>query len=234
MLIMKNYNDVTLKYYVYQLLKLDGSPFYIGKGSGNRLMHHFTNRSMLKESLKNSIIHEIKKQTGSWPQVEKICESINAKTAFMLEKSLIKKYGRLDKGTGILANITDGGGRETGWIMPIEVKQKISNALRGRSRNVTWGDAISSAKKGINHSAQHKHNLSLANKQRKGKKMHEIYNEQDAIRLRALAAKNMMKSGMTWEDRYGTEGAAKLREKRALLKGKTWQLIDGKRTWCVA
>jgi hypothetical protein len=97
------------EYYVYLYLREDGTPYYVGKGKGNRAF-----------SLKRRI---------SPPPKERIIihtENLSENDAFELEKELIAKYGRKDIGTGILRNKTDGGDGLAGHIHTQESRNKMS------------------------------------------------------------------------------------------------------------
>jgi uncharacterized protein YlaI len=156
---MKNINDVTKKYYVYMLLSIDETPFYVGKGTGKRYNDHFLKHNLKKLSQKNKMIEYIKISTGNWPRVLIVKENMTAREAFTLEEKLIQEYGRKDKNTGVLLNATNGGGRETGWCMPDSVKKKISIANKGKKKNITWGKNISKALKGRTFTDEHKEKI---------------------------------------------------------------------------
>lgn len=100
------------KYYVYEYLRQDGTPYYIGKGSGFRA---YCKRPYRPDD--KSRINIIK-------------ENLSEQEAFDLEISLIEKHGRQDLGTGILKNKTVGG---EGYALSEETKQKLSATNKGRS-----------------------------------------------------------------------------------------------------
>ena len=101
------------KYYVYLYLREDGTPYYVGKGKGNRAF-----------SLKRRI---------SPPPKERIIihtKNLSENGAFELEKKLITQYGRKDNDTGILRNLTDGGEGSSGRFFSEEQKIQISKAVK--------------------------------------------------------------------------------------------------------
>jgi hypothetical protein len=80
-------------FYTYLWLREDGTPYYVGKGSGNR---GFTSKR-----------HRFRRP----PCAERIVaqEFVSERDALFAEQLLIAVYGRQDLGTGILRNLTDGG-----------------------------------------------------------------------------------------------------------------------------
>ena len=101
-------------FYVYEYIRDDGSPYYIGKGSGNRaFVKH--KRGMPRDTNK----------------IRFIKTNLMESEALDLEKFLIAKYGRKDLGTGILINMTDGG---EGISNPSAItRKKLSDAKRNES-----------------------------------------------------------------------------------------------------
>ncbi len=87
----------------------DFEPFYVGEGKGQRFLDHLRVRSLNSKSLKNHKIKKIMKETGLNPTIVKIQENLTKQEALALEIKSIKHFGRLDLGTGILTNLTDGG-----------------------------------------------------------------------------------------------------------------------------
>lgn len=87
------------EYYTYAYLRKDGTPYYIGKGRGNRAYKK----------------HWRSKTRGGYfspPEKDKILilkRNLTEEEAFKHEKYMISVFGRKDNGTGILRNLTDGG-----------------------------------------------------------------------------------------------------------------------------
>ena len=102
-------NDMIKNYfYVYMYLREDGTPYYVGKGIGNRA---YQKNRRLKPPPKNRII---------------IHDRLTEEQAFQQEIEHIAFYGRKDNGTGMLRNLTDGGEGASGAIRSDEslLKQK--------------------------------------------------------------------------------------------------------------
>jgi hypothetical protein len=119
-------------YYVYLYLRDNGTPFYCGKGKGKRAY-----------------------RKGSPNNIKIVATQLFEYEAFILEKQLIKLYGRKDLGTGILNNRTAGGEGSSGAVRSKETRINISNA-----------------KKGMEFSEEHRKNLSLSLKGKKHSEAH--------------------------------------------------------------
>jgi len=108
-----------MNYYTYAYLREDGTPYYIGKGSGNRAFHKH------------------KRQRVGVPPTDRILmlkEGLTEAQAFAHEVYMIAVFGRKDLGTGCLRNRTDGGEGVSGNHTPKteEHKRKISEAHKGK------------------------------------------------------------------------------------------------------
>lgn len=103
---------------VYTHTRLDKNEvFYVGVGS--------IRRSKAKSG-RNSIWKSIVKKTDY--KIDIVATVETYKEAFDLEIELIKKYGRIDRNTGCLANMTDGGEGGNGFVASEE--SKIANSKR--------------------------------------------------------------------------------------------------------
>ena len=105
-------------FYVYAYLRKDGTPYYIGKGHGNRAWDKHKNIQTPKNISNITIVESNLTEFG----------------AFALERWLIRWYGRKDNKTGILRNKTDGGEGLTGRIVPEYLKNHYSKLFKGRKQ----------------------------------------------------------------------------------------------------
>jgi hypothetical protein len=95
--------------WIYKEHVFHHKPFYIGKGTGDRITDHFTPYLLKIKSLKTNKIKKIIKECQSLPIYYKIYENLLEDDSLKLEKELIKHFGRVDLKTGILRNNTQGG-----------------------------------------------------------------------------------------------------------------------------
>lgn len=116
--------------YQYQDFVFPCKPFYIGKGKDRRYRQHLQNCMLSDNSIKSNTILKIKKE-GLEPNIIKIYTDLDEKTAFEFERNLILYFGRLDIGTGILTNFTNGGEGFSGFIFTDDTKKKMSEKAKG-------------------------------------------------------------------------------------------------------
>jgi len=106
-----------MEYYTYAYLREDGTPYYIGKGRGNRA--YKKGSRVFAPPPKNRII--------------KLKQNLTEEEAFNHEIYMIAVFGRKDLGTGILRNLTDGGEGVSGLIFSEEHRRNLSESHKGKS-----------------------------------------------------------------------------------------------------
>lgn len=117
-------------YYVYQYLRKDLTPYYIGKGKNDRAW------SPHKRSNGTDLL------PNDESKIQIVARSLSENEAHLLEKKLIEHYGRKDLGSGILINLTNGGEGVSGMVQSIEHIAKRLSKVTGqkrpdRSKNMT-------------------------------------------------------------------------------------------------
>lgn len=153
-----------MQYYTYAYLREDRTPYYIGKGSGNRAYRR-TKKCIKPPKDKSRIIF--------------LKQNLDEEEAFKHEKYMIAVFGRKDLGTGILYNRSDGG---EGLKNPSEeTKKKMSDKHKGKN-HYNYGKSLteehktklSDAQKGENHYNYGK-NLSEKTKKRISKSLEKYH-----------------------------------------------------------
>jgi len=136
-------------FYTYAYLREDGTPYYIGKGKGNRIYKN-SKRKIKPPKDKSRIIF--------------LKQNLTEEEAFKHEIYMIAVFGRKDLGTGILHNRTNGGDGVSGYTHNEETKKKISEIGKGRECKQETRKKLSEAGKGKTLSEETKRKISEANK----------------------------------------------------------------------
>lgn len=184
-------------YYTYAFLREDKSPYYIGKGKGNRA---YQKR------------HKGIKPPKDISRILILKQDLTEEEAFKHEKYMIAVFGRKDLGTGILHNKTDGGEGVSGLIHSEQTKRKRSESLKGKNHR-NYGKCLSEETK-------RKISLSLKGKspseetRRKMSEMHKGKSPSEQTK-RKLSEKFKGKNGKSPSE----ETRRKLSE---AIKGKRW------------
>ena len=145
-------------YYVYAYLREDGTPYYIGKGKGNRAYD---------------------KHSVSIPPTNRIVfleSNLSNVGACALERRYIRWYGKKIDGTGILRNIADGGEGNTARRTE-EWKKKHSKRMSG-TNNPMFGKERKPIDRSYMKTEEYRQKMSISKKgkpnfSRRGKPMSE-------------------------------------------------------------
>lgn len=108
-IIYASYDD-ECKYYLYRHIRLDkNEPFYIGIGTKKKSNTDSKYIRATEKRAKNKIWEGIYNKNNKNIKIEIIYECNDKKEIHQKEIEFIKLYGRIDLGTGILSNLTEGG-----------------------------------------------------------------------------------------------------------------------------
>jgi hypothetical protein len=118
------FNQTKLGIWRFRDFKFTNQPFYVGKGRKRREIVHLCPHMRNQHNVKNSIIKSIFNKCSESPIHFRIYENLTNSEAIQIEKEFIKKFGRIDNKSGILANGTDGGDGANNFS--VDTKRKIS------------------------------------------------------------------------------------------------------------
>jgi hypothetical protein len=121
--------------YIYQNLRFDYEPFYVGKGNELRILTSLKRGSNFK-------MNRIKKISKNNIKAIKIYENLDNVESLQLEKSIISMIGRRDLGLGPLVNLTNGGDGRLYSPHSEETKNKISVTKKTQNLHNVHSDEI--------------------------------------------------------------------------------------------
>lgn len=119
------------RFYTYAYLRVDRTPYYIGKGSGKRA--YKKGRGEVKPPKDKSRIIILKR-------------NLTEEVAFKHEIYMIAVFGRKDLGTGILHNKTNGGDGSSGMICPLRVRKAVKKSNINRMKDKEFWDRFNKSR----------------------------------------------------------------------------------------
>jgi hypothetical protein len=147
--------------YVYSHTRLDNNKiFYIGIGSDSKDGKYL--RAYQKNKRRNKIWNDIYNKTDYVVNI--VLDKLTWEEACLKEKELISIYKRIDNGTGILANMTDGGEGTIGCKKSIETRQKMSKWHKGKVFSIETRQKMSKVNTGKKLSEETKIKISQSSK----------------------------------------------------------------------
>lgn len=114
--------------YLYVLCRPDGQPFYIGKGKGDRVLHHEREALGPGRSHKLNVIRSVVAKGGAI-RYRLLGRFEHEAVCLAREIEEIRQVGRHDLGTGPLTNLTAGGEGASG--LSEETRRRIDADLHG-------------------------------------------------------------------------------------------------------
>jgi hypothetical protein len=140
-----------MEYYTYAYLREDGTPYYIGKGKGKRAYRRDGRICPTPKDDKKIIF---------------LKQNLTEEESFKHEIYMIAVLGRIDLGTGILRNLTDGGDGVSGMVVGEETRLKLSSMRKGKPKSEEHKRKIKESKQNISEETRRKQSESA-----KGKKV---------------------------------------------------------------
>jgi hypothetical protein len=134
-------NNRAEMYYTYAYLREDGTPYYVGKGKGDRA-YRKVGKPCATPKDKSKIIY--------------LKTNLTEEQSFNHERYMIFILGRKDLGTGILLNKSDGGEGASGCIPSEETRRKRSVKMKGENNPLYGKRGKDSPRYGKKHTQETK------------------------------------------------------------------------------
>ena len=120
-------------FYTYAYLREDGTPYYIGKGRNKRYLQKDGRCCRIPKDKTRILFLKL---------------NLTESEAFRHEKYMISIFGRLDLGTGVLRNLSDGGEGASNRTLSAESREKLSKSTKRRFADPKEREKIAASKRG--------------------------------------------------------------------------------------
>jgi hypothetical protein len=184
------------QFYTYLWLREDGTPYYVGKGSGRRafiMSSHRVNCPRIGNTVdRNRILVQSYK---------------TERESFRAERFLISLYGRMDIGTGCLRNCSDGGEGASGFRSTPERNQKLRTANLGKKHSPATLIKLRECHLGVRLPAETRRKMSIArsgiplSKEHREKLSRHAKNRSPEHRAKLGAAISRAMQGKPWSEK---------------------------------
>ena len=226
--------DDLRRFYVYAFLRNKNSsagpkhsPYYIGKGQGARA--YSRNRNGAPRPTDSNFIVFVQ-------------EGLTEEEAFSLEKYCIALYGRIDNGTGILRNLTDGGEGTSGLVVSEDVRRRISEAQQGEKHYLFGKNLHEDTKKKISeamrgekhpfwdktHSQETKSKMSKAKQGENNNRFGTQHSQETKLKMKLAKVKYLYEFIDKDGEIYITDSLSDFSKQYGLHVGHLSQMVNGK------
>jgi NUMOD3 motif len=192
-------NNRAEMYYTYAYLREDGTPYYIGKGKGDRA-YRKVGKPCATPKDKSKIIQ--------------LKTNLTEEEAFNHERYMIFIIGRKDLGTGILLNKSDGGEGRSGYIPTEELKRNQSEKMKGENNPLYGKRGKDSPRYGKKHTQETKDKIRNSLKGKSFFKTHTEETKQKLSKLRKGENNPFYGKKHTEETKQKMKEAAKRRKEK--------------------
>lgn len=158
------------QFYAYLWLRASGTPYYAGKGHGDRAFRHPEGRINPPRDAQRIRFFFLPDESA----------------AFAFERMLIRLFGRKDFGTGCLRNLTDGGEGRVGAMVSEETRRKQSAAKKGKPSS--WKGHTASAETRLKQSIAAKNRPCLLAGWNKGQPLTVAHKQKQSAGLKKFWA----------------------------------------------
>ncbi len=130
-------------FYVYTYSSND-TPYYVGKGHRTRDQVHLNIAKNPKIKAETACIAETRRllEANLPVDIVRVADGLCEDEAFVLERTLIAKFGRRQHG-GLLVNRTSGGQGPSGVVRTLEQRARVGNQFRGKKLSEEHREKIS-------------------------------------------------------------------------------------------